>query len=205
MNLLKSRGGVRAALRASARALILLTTPLPILAATAADPSDSSEDTAVMEDEIIVLGSRTPLAPSALAGSSTRFGPAELAAAQQPFVADLLRTVPMNISRSGGFGGLTQVRMRGSEANHTLVLLDGFELNDPANGSEYDFAHLRGTSMSGSSLPGPWCIRAMRRRRHRTVYATRTTRWPSGQRASCGRRAWHLRRHGTRSAPRSAR
>ena len=157
MNLLKSRGGVRAALRASARALILLTTPLPILAATAADPSDSSEDTAVMEDEIIVLGSRTPLAPSALAGSSTRFGPAELAAAQQPFVADLLRTVPtMNISRSGGFGGLTQVRMRGSEANHTLVLLDGFELNDPANGSEYDFAHLRGTSIERIEiLPGP--------------------------------------------------
>ena len=65
----------------------------------------------------------------------------------------------MNISRSGGFGGLTQVRMRGSEANHTLVLLDGFELNDPANGSEYDFAHLRGTSIERIEYClAPWAL-----------------------------------------------
>ncbi|MDZ7826292.1 MAG: TonB-dependent receptor plug domain-containing protein [Gammaproteobacteria bacterium] len=45
---------------------------------------------------------------------------------------------------------------RGSEANHTLVLLDGLEANDPATGSEFDFAHLRATTIeSAEVLPGP--------------------------------------------------
>ncbi len=56
---------------------------------------------------------------------------------------DLLRLVPnMSVSRSGPRGGLSQVRLRGSEANHTLVLIDGIEANDAANGSEFNYAHL---------------------------------------------------------------
>ena len=159
MKLLLSRGGVRAALRARARTWKFIACALAALAAASAgaEQAKAPDRAAAVEEEIIVLGSRTPLAPSALAGSATTFDYAELAAAQQPFVADLLRTVPtMNIGRSGGFGSLTQVRMRGSEANHTLVLLDGFELNDPANGSEYDFSHLRGTTIERIEiLPGP--------------------------------------------------
>ncbi|MEJ2132888.1 MAG: TonB-dependent receptor, partial [Gammaproteobacteria bacterium] len=34
------------------------------------------------------------------------------------------------------------MRSRGAEANQTLVLIDGIEVNDPALGSEFDFAHL---------------------------------------------------------------
>ena len=37
---------------------------------------------------------------------------------------------------------LTQVRIRGSESNQTLVLIDGIEVNDPAGASEFNFAHL---------------------------------------------------------------
>ncbi|MEO1028213.1 MAG: TonB-dependent receptor [Pseudomonadota bacterium] len=56
-----------------------------------------------------------------------------------PFVADQLRQVPsLSVSRSGAFGGLTQVRLRGAEANHTLVLVDGIEVSDPVTG-ETDF------------------------------------------------------------------
>lgn len=59
------------------------------------------------------------------------------------YVSDILRTVPgLAVNRSGGFGGLTQVRMRGAEANQTLVRIDGIEVNDPAFGSEYDFGNL---------------------------------------------------------------
>ena len=112
---------------------------------------------AEVEDEIVVLGSRTPLAPSAVAGAVTRFGEDDLASAQQPFAGQLLRTVPSaSVSRLGGFGAQTQIRLRGSEANHTLVLIDGFELNDPATGSEFDFGHLRGTTIGSMELlPGP--------------------------------------------------
>ncbi|HSG91020.1 MAG TPA: TonB-dependent receptor [Pseudomonadales bacterium] len=114
------------------------------------------EDTLV-EETLVVLGSRMPVAPADLAGSVTRLDGAALREARMPFAADLLRTVPTTaLARTGAIGGLTQVRMRGSEANHTLVLVDGFEGNDPATGSEFDFAHLRSTTIERIEvLPGP--------------------------------------------------
>ena len=44
---------------------------------------------------------------------------------------------------SGNPGGLTQVRIRGSEANHTLVIIDGVEVNRPNVSNEFDFFALR--------------------------------------------------------------
>lgn len=68
----------------------------------------------------------------------------DLAIRDTPFVADQLRAVPgVAISRSGSLGGLTQVRVRGAEANHTLVFLDGIEFSDPVTG-ETDFGLLSG-------------------------------------------------------------
>src|SRR5690606_8993483 len=57
--------------------------------------------------------------------------------------AELLREVPgLAVSRSGQVGNVTQVRIRGAEGNHTLVLIDGIEANDPGFGSEFNFADL---------------------------------------------------------------
>jgi vitamin B12 transporter len=62
---------------------------------------------------------------------------------QTPFVADLLRDIPgFAVSRSGALGAQTQVRVRGSEANHVLVFVDGVEVNDPAIGDGFQFEHL---------------------------------------------------------------
>jgi vitamin B12 transporter len=58
------------------------------------------------------------------------------------YVADALRGQPgVSVTRVGGFGGLTEVRLRGGEANQTLVVIDGVEVNDPTNGA-YDFSDL---------------------------------------------------------------
>jgi vitamin B12 transporter len=66
----------------------------------------------------------------------------DLAVRRAPNPADQLRAVAgASVSRSGSLGGLTQVRLRGAEANHTLVLLDGVELSDPVTG-ETDFGLL---------------------------------------------------------------
>ena len=55
---------------------------------------------------------------------------------------EALRSLPgVAVNRTGGPGGLTQVRIRGAEGNHTLVLIDGIEANDTFNG-EFDFADL---------------------------------------------------------------
>lgn len=67
---------------------------------------------------------------------------AQLKAQQVRSAADALRSLPgVSVSRTGGFGGLTQVRIRGAEGNHTLVLIDGVEANDTGQG-EFDFSDL---------------------------------------------------------------
>lgn len=56
---------------------------------------------------------------------------------------DVLLALPgVAISRAGNRGGLTQARVRGAEANHVLVMLDGIEMNNVALGGEYNFGHL---------------------------------------------------------------
>lgn len=66
----------------------------------------------------------------------------DLAVRFSPNPADQLRAVPgVAVSRSGSVGGLTQVRLRGAEANHTLVLFEGIEISDPVNG-DTDFGLL---------------------------------------------------------------
>ena len=58
------------------------------------------------------------------------------------YVPDVLRQGPgVAVNQAGGPGALTQVRTRGSEGNHTLVLLDGIDVSSPDQG-ETDFSTL---------------------------------------------------------------
>jgi vitamin B12 transporter len=55
----------------------------------------------------------------------------------------LLRTVPgFAVSQQGSMGSVAQVRVRGSEANQLLVLIDGIEANDLSQGGEFDFSQV---------------------------------------------------------------
>jgi vitamin B12 transporter len=67
---------------------------------------------------------------------------AQLKAQQIRNAADALRGLPgVTVDSSGGPGQLTQVRIRGAEANQTLVIIDGVEANDTSSG-EFDFSNL---------------------------------------------------------------
>jgi vitamin B12 transporter len=58
-------------------------------------------------------------------------------------IQDLLREIPgFSVSQQGSNGAVTQVRVRGAEANQVLVLINGIEVNDPAQGSEFDFSQI---------------------------------------------------------------
>ncbi|MCI4589368.1 TonB-dependent receptor [Sphingobium sp. BYY-5] len=95
-------------------------------------------------DEILVTASRSGegVKASQLGASVTVIDAATLEARQTRIVSDVLRDVPgIAISRIGGVGGQTQIRLRGSEANHVLVLIDGIEAADPYYG-EFDFGTL---------------------------------------------------------------
>ncbi|PZQ52418.1 MAG: TonB-dependent receptor [Rhodovulum sulfidophilum] len=93
-------------------------------------------------DPIIVSGGLTPV-PAEQFGRAVSVVTAEdLARRQTTYVADALRALPgVAVSRTGGYGGQTQVRIRGAEGNHTVVLIDGIEASAPENG-EFDFGGL---------------------------------------------------------------
>jgi vitamin B12 transporter len=56
---------------------------------------------------------------------------------------DALRDLPsFAVSQSGSLGTLTQVRVRGAEADHLLVLVDGVTVMDPATDAGFNFANL---------------------------------------------------------------
>lgn len=58
------------------------------------------------------------------------------------YVSDVLKTVPsMAFSASGGRGTLTNFYLRGADANHTVVVIDGVKVN-PVTGYGFDFGGL---------------------------------------------------------------
>ncbi len=73
-------------------------------------------------------------------GSVSVIKPDDLRNRQVRNVEDVLRDVP-GIAVSS-VAGQTQIRLRGSEANHVLVLVDGIEVSDPGSG-EYDLGTLQ--------------------------------------------------------------
>ena len=104
-----------------------------------ADEQDTSEE---LTETIVVTASRIPISAQQAGASFTVLDEGYLDRRQALTVEELLRGTPgMAVSRSGVLGSLSQVRLRGSEANHTLVLMDGIEIGDPALGGELDFSH----------------------------------------------------------------
>lgn len=94
-------------------------------------------------DQIVVTGARTPLEINRIGSASTVISRPEIERRQARYVSDLLRAVPgFSVSQTGVHGSQTQVRVRGSEANHVLVLVDGVRANDPATGDEFRWEYL---------------------------------------------------------------
>lgn len=92
---------------------------------------------------VVVTATRYPVDAATVGSSITVITAEQLQQQQTRFVSDILREVPgVAVSRSGSFGTLTTVRIRGAEGNHTLVIIDGVEVNDPAGSNEFDFGNL---------------------------------------------------------------
>ena len=127
---------------------MLKYTTISLIALAAATPAlaqNSDSANAVKPgDEIIVTASRSGegIAANQLGSSVTVIDNEALQQRQTRIISDVLRDVPgVAVSRTGAIGGLTQIRVRGAEGNHVLVLIDGIEAADPYHG-EYDFGTL---------------------------------------------------------------
>ncbi|MGZ9074785.1 MAG: TonB-dependent receptor plug domain-containing protein [Burkholderiaceae bacterium] len=110
-------------------------------------------------DRIIISGSRTEASLADTGSAVSVITGQELEQRQIRFVSDALRAVPgVAVNRQGPAGTVTQVRIRGAEANHTVVLIDGVKINDPFT-SEVDFAHLLATQIDRIEiLRGPQSV-----------------------------------------------
>ena len=89
---------------------------------------------------VVVTGERTPLPLDRVPLEVTVIDEARLEAHRPLLLAEALRQVPaVDVQRSGSPGKLTDVRLRGADPRHTLVLFDGVPLNGPWLGT-FDFA-----------------------------------------------------------------
>ena len=94
-------------------------------------------------EEVLVSASLLPITAARSANAITVIDSEQLKNRAAISVSDLLRDIPgLAVSRSGVQGSQTQIRVRGAEANHLLVLIDGVEANDPSQSDELNWGTL---------------------------------------------------------------
>lgn len=126
------------------KSLFLLSSAL-ISPSAESDPARDPRD----PNQIIVVASGVEQRAEEVGRSVTVIEREELERRQTVSVADVLATTPgISVTRSGGLGGLTSVRIRGAEADQTLVLIDGVRVNDPASPSaSFNFGSLQASNV----------------------------------------------------------
>lgn len=105
--------------------------------------ADETNEAAAQLDEIKVYSAyAAPINQDKTASSVTVLTEKDFKQRNATYVSDVLKTVPgVAFINYGGRGTLTNIFLRGSDANHTLVVIDGVKVN-PVNGNGYDFGGL---------------------------------------------------------------
>lgn len=119
--------------RVSAIAVLWLsgTTAVTALAEAANRPDAQNH-----EDPIIVTATRTAQTADAALASVTVISREDIERRQARSVQDLLRgTHGIDVSNNGGPGKSTFMRMRGTESDHILVLIDGIKVGNATSGT----------------------------------------------------------------------
>ncbi|MDE0309163.1 MAG: TonB-dependent receptor [Acidiferrobacterales bacterium] len=119
--------------------LLFAVLPISAIAQTNTDENDKAESTG---EEVVVSASRVSVPAKHVGSSVTVFDKKDISKRNVTHVHEMLREVPGLAVSQYSPSGLTDVRIRGSESNHTLVLFDGIELSDPAFYDGVYFQHL---------------------------------------------------------------
>ena len=114
----------------------MLKSILYMSAALVALTGTAIAQTRLDDESVVVVATRIATPIDQVASSVTVITAADIEARQQRSLPDVLRNVPgVNIVQTGGAGGQTSLFLRGSNASHTKVLLDGIDIGDPATPS----------------------------------------------------------------------
>ena len=124
-------------------AFISLTTTFVLLAQDNYGQSKDSSSYYKLS-EVVVTATRTNTSTLELANSISVIDSSEIAIKNKDNIFDLLNDVPgISLTSQGSFGSLENVFIRGGNTDHTLVLIDGIEMNMPSDPSNtFDFANL---------------------------------------------------------------
>ncbi len=101
------------------------------------------------DNEVVVIATRLATPTKEIGSSVSVIDSKQIEQKKKSFVTELLSGEPgINVVSSGGAGQPASVFIRGAKSEHTLVLLDGIELNDPFNpGRTFDFGQLETTNI----------------------------------------------------------
>ncbi|TCP90003.1 vitamin B12 transporter [Sphingomonas sp. PP-CE-1A-559] len=122
---------------------------LLLSAAAIASPAYAQDIPDADAPEIVVTATRAAQPLSEIGQAVTVIDRAEIERRQTTIVSDLLATTPgVTVTRNGTVGALTSVRIRGAEADQTLVVIDGVRVNDPSStGGGFNFGNLLSSSV----------------------------------------------------------
>ncbi|HET7904802.1 MAG TPA: TonB-dependent receptor, partial [Candidatus Eisenbacteria bacterium] len=124
--------------RSAFLALVLIAAAVP----SPARGDDPEETPRYRLQPVVVTAERMPLPLDRVPSDLVVVGIDRLDRDRPMSAADALRSVPgIDVQRAGRLGKITDVRLRGADPRHTLVLFDGIPLNGPWIGS-FDFADL---------------------------------------------------------------
>lgn len=115
---------------------------LTALAAAAVFPSlavaqtEPEQQRLRLEEKVTVTANRLEQAPGAIGSSITIISAEDIRSSGATWLSDVLGRAPgVSIARVGGPGGVTTAFLRGTNSNHTLVLINGLKANAPSTGA----------------------------------------------------------------------
>ena len=117
--------------------------PMLLTAALFASVVTATENDPQELETIVITANREPTPIRNVGSAFSVVDRSAIVQRQSTFAAELLQDLPgIAVSRAGTFGSQTQVRIRGAEANHVMVMIDGIKANDLAANDEFNFSNL---------------------------------------------------------------
>lgn len=106
--------------------------------------SISAQEAGKEMEEVVVTATRIATPTEEVGSSITVVTAEEIEAKGYTTVQEALKGTPgLDVSAVGGPGQASSVFLRGAESHHTLVLMDGVEMNDPTGANRgFNFANL---------------------------------------------------------------
>jgi len=124
--------------------LMVLIVLLTVLAVPGFSQALTEQKEVAALEEVVVTATRTSTPIEEVGSSITVITAQEIEAKGQTTVQEVLKGTPgLDVWSTGGPGQMSSVSLRGANSYHTLVLIDGVEMNDPSGMNRgFNFANL---------------------------------------------------------------